>query len=79
VTDIVEFLKQKRVDLRKLILSFYWGVVDGAGLLANIVALYPDLEALSLEGCFVFLSADYCVIAQLKKLSELNVLNCLVC
>jgi hypothetical protein len=76
--DIVEFLKQKRVDLRKLILRF-WCYERGAGFLANIVALYPDLEALSLDGFSVSPSAGYCVISHLKKLSALNLLNCHVC
>jgi hypothetical protein len=49
---------------------------DGTGLLADIVALYLDLEVLSLESCLPLTSAGYCLIPRLKKLSERNLSNC---
>jgi len=70
--DILEFLNHIHVDLRKLIIKDCWFGKDSTGLLANIVALYPDLEVLSLEKNYGLKSDDYCLIAQLKKLSELN-------
>jgi len=78
VADILEFLDHIQGDLRKLILKNCWVDEDGTGLLANIVALFPYLEVLSLEGCFPLTSADYCLIPQLKKLSELNLSCCQV-
>jgi hypothetical protein len=45
---------------------------DSTGLLANIVALYPDLEGLSLQGCIQVPYDVYCLIPCLKKLSELS-------
>ena len=46
---------------------------DITGLFANIVALYPDLEVLSLAVHHEFTSASYHLIPRLKKLSELNI------
>jgi len=72
VVDILKFLKNIHGDLRKLSIE-YWSIEKvSTGLLANIVALYPDLEGLSLKGTFGLKSEYYCLIAQLKKLSELN-------
>jgi len=76
VADILEFLFHKHVDLRKLILKCSWLGEDGTGLLANIVALYPDLEGLSLDDCYRITSAGYCLLPRLKKLSELNLSSC---
>ena len=76
VADILEFLFHKHVDLRKLILKCSWLGEDGTGLLANIVALYPDLEGLSLDDCYPITSAGYCLLPRLKKLSELNLSSC---
>ena len=58
--------------LRKLILQDCWLGEDSTSLLANIVALYPDLEVLSLAGCRQLTSAGYRLIPCLKKLSELS-------
>ena len=49
---------------------------DITGLFANIVALYPDLEVLSLAGYHQLTSAGYHLIPRLKKLSELK-LSCI--
>jgi hypothetical protein len=78
VADILQFLFHIHGDLRKLILKYCYLGEDGTGLLANIVALYPDLEVLSLEGCIPLTSAGYCLIPHLKKLSELNLSYCQV-
>jgi len=48
------------------------------GLIANIIALFPDLEVLSLEGCYTLSSGGYHLIAHLRKLSELNLSYCQV-
>jgi len=45
---------------------------DVTGLFANIAALYPDLEGLTLEGLTLRTSAVFCLIQHLKKLSEVN-------
>ena len=71
MADILKFLNHIHGDLRKLSIEYWWIEVS-TGLLANIVALYPDLEGLSLESTYGLKSDDYCLIAQLKKLSELN-------
>jgi len=76
-TQILEFLFHCH-GLRKLILKFCGLGEDSTALLANIVALYPDLEVLSLEGCRPLTSAGYCLIPHLKKLSELNLSHCQV-
>jgi hypothetical protein len=72
---ILEFLFHIRGYLRKLILKYCWLGEDSTGLMANIVDLYPDLEVLSLENCSSLLSAGYCLIPRLKKLSELSISN----
>ena len=61
--------------LRKLrILKGCWLFYGNiTGLFANIVALYPDLEVLSLAVHHELTSASYHLIPRLKKLSELNV------
>ena len=74
--DILEFLFSICGYLRKLILKQCCLCEDGTGLLANIVALYPDLEVLSLETCFKITSDGYCLIPRLKKLSELDLSYC---
>jgi len=78
VADKLEFLNHIHGDLRELIIDWCWLGDDNTGLLANIVAVYPDLEVLSLKMSDQLKSDDYCLIAQLKKLSELNV-SMLVC
>ena len=40
------------------------------------MALYPNLEVLSLQGCEPLTSAAYCLIPRLKKLSELDLSHC---
>jgi hypothetical protein len=72
VADILGFLNHIRGYLRKLILEYSQFGEDNTGLLAHIVALYPDLEVLSLLQCGEHTSADYCLITCLKKLSELR-------
>ena len=72
---ILEFLFHIRGYLRKLILEDCWLGEDSTGLLANIVALYPDLEVLSLEMCYPLESAGYCFIPHMKKLTELELLG----
>jgi len=76
---ILKFVFRKRVDLRKLILKHCWFGEDGPGLLAKIVALYPNLEGLSLKRCFPITPTVCCLITRLKKLSELRLSCCLVC
>jgi hypothetical protein len=76
VADILEFLFHIHGDLRKLILEDCYLGEDSTGLLTNIVALYPDLEVLSLGRCYPLTSAAHCLIPHLKKLSELNLSNC---
>jgi len=78
VAYILGFLFPKHVDLKKLILEYCWLCKNDTGLLANILALYPDLEVLSLAGYHQLTSAVYCLIPRLKKLSELNLLDCQV-
>ena len=70
--DILKFLFHGCGYLRKLILKYCLLGEDSTDLLGNIVALYPDLEVLSLEGCRALTSDCYSLIAHLKKLSELN-------
>jgi len=76
VADILKFLFHIRGYLRKLTLKNCWLGEDSTGLLTNIVALYPDLDALSLDECSPLTSADYCLIPRLKKLSDLNLSYC---
>jgi hypothetical protein len=78
VADILEFLNNIHVNLRKMIFTYCWLGEDSTGLLANIVTLYPDLEFLSLERCRPLRSAGYYLIPRLKKLSELNLSHCQV-
>ena len=72
VLDILKFLHRKHCDLRKLIIEYCELDEHRDDLIANIVPFYPDLEVLSLKGPNRLKSDDYCLIAQLKKLSELN-------
>ena len=72
--DILEFLNPIQGGLRKLILERCSLGDDSTGLLANVVALCTDLEALSLEVCFQ--PARYCPIPHLNKLSELKFFTC---
>ena len=72
VPDILEFLNHTHGELRKLSIKSCSLGEDSTDLLANIVALYPDLEVLSLKYIGRLKSDDCCLIAQLKKLSELN-------
>jgi hypothetical protein len=51
VARSLEFLFPIHGYLSKLILRYCNLSEDGSVLLANIAALYPDLEGLSLEGC----------------------------
>jgi hypothetical protein len=71
VADILKFLNHIHGNLRKLILENCWFGQDST-VIANIVDSYPDLEVLSLEGCFPFTDADYCLLSRLKNLSELK-------
>jgi len=73
VADILEFLNHIHGDLRELSIKNCELGEDSTGLLANIVAVYPDLEVLSLNYNHQLKSDDCCLIAQLKNLSELNV------
>ena len=73
---IVEFLFHIHGYLRKLILDGCWLGENSTGLLRKILELYPDLEVLSLEGCYPLTSAGYCLIPRLKKLSELKLSFC---
>jgi len=79
VADILEFVNHIHGDLRELIIKHCSFGEDSTGLLTNIVALYPDLEVLSLEKNYGLKSNDYCLIVQLKKLSELNLSMYEVC
>jgi len=72
VADILEFLNHIHGDLRKLSIKTCSFGKDSTGLFANIVALYPDLEGLSLALCYEFPSDVYFLIPRLKKLSELE-------
>jgi hypothetical protein len=83
---ILEILFDSHVDIRKLILkrcNLSKNRTDVFNLLENrtdvlttFVNLYPDLEVLSLEGCYPITSVGYSVIPRLKKLSELNLKDC---
>jgi len=72
VEDILKFLNHTHGDLRKLSINRCFSGEDSTDLLANIVALYPDLEFLSLRYMYALKSIDFSLIAQLKKLSELD-------
>ena len=73
---ILKFLFHIRDYLRKLIIKYCCLGEDSTGLLTNIVAMYLDLEILSLENCSPLECAGYCFIPRLKKLSELYISNC---
>ena len=75
---ILKLLIDKNVELRKLLIKRCWLGEDSTGLLTNTVKLYPDLEVLSLESCHPPPSASYCLIPNLKKLSELKLSYCQV-
>jgi len=68
----MEFLSNIHGNLRKLILEYCYLGEDSTDLLANIVAMYPDLKVLSLEVYHQITSASYHLIPRLKKLSELK-------
>jgi hypothetical protein len=70
--NILECLFSIRVNLRKLIVEYCYHCTESTGLLANVVAFYPDLQVLSLEGSYPLTFAGYSLIPGLKKLSELN-------
>jgi hypothetical protein len=72
VADILEFMFRNRGYLRKLILNFCSLGENSTCLLANIVALYPDLERLSLKFCHPLISDGYCFIPRRFKHSEMN-------
>jgi hypothetical protein len=72
VVCILGTLFDRHIDLKKLILKNCKIGKGGNGILTNIVALYPDLEVLSLEGCRPITSTGFSLIPRLKKLSELN-------
>jgi hypothetical protein len=78
VAGILKFMNHIHGDLKKLILKHCWFDEDSTGLLANIVALYPDLEVLSLVFYGPCTSAAYFLIPHLKKLTELNLSFCQV-
>ncbi|GFG37267.1 hypothetical protein Cfor_10960 [Coptotermes formosanus] len=73
---ILEFLFHGHSDLKRLILKCCHLGEDSTGLLAKIVAVYPDLEVLALEGCRPLTFTGYSLIPRLKKLSELNLSHC---
>jgi hypothetical protein len=78
VEHILQILFDSHVSLKKLSLKQCRLGADDTALLTNFVALYPDLEGLSLEDCDPIMSASYSVIPRLKKLSELNLIYCQV-
>jgi hypothetical protein len=57
VADILEFLFHKHGDLSKLIIEECPFGEDSAGMFANIVDLYPELEGMSLAYCESLTSA----------------------
>jgi hypothetical protein len=70
--QLLELLFDNCDSLKKLILRYCSLGEDSTGLLANIVAFYPDLEELALEGCHPLTQAGYSLIPRLEKLSVLN-------
>ena len=72
VADILEFLNHIHCDLRKLSIKSFSFEKDSTGLFVNSVALYPNLEGLSLASCYSIPSDVYSLIPRLKKLSELE-------
>jgi hypothetical protein len=75
---ILKILFDNHVHLRKLILKHCNLGYESTGIVTKIVALYPELEALSLKGCIPLSFAAYALIPRLKKLSELNLSYCQV-
>jgi len=75
VLDVLELMFHIR-DIRKLTIDGCWLGDDNIGPLSIIVALYPNLEGLSLTGSSPFWIDDYCLIGYLKKLSELDLSQC---
>jgi hypothetical protein len=73
---ILKCLFSKQVDLRILILEYCYLGTNGDDFLRNIVALYPDLEVLSLAVSHPITSGGYCRITRLTKLSELKLSDC---
>jgi hypothetical protein len=71
-SHIMEILFDRLVDLRKLTLKNCDLNEFCTSILTEIVALYPELEALALVGCCPLRSYEYSVIPYLKKLSELE-------
>ena len=78
MADILEYLCHNGGYLRKLDLMFCELGEDSTGLLTNIVTLFPDLEALTMNNCRPLTSAGYCLIPRLEKLSELILTDCQV-
>jgi hypothetical protein len=76
VVRILGILFDNQVNLRKLIVNYCNLGENGSDILANIVALNPELKVLSLEGCGPITSAVYSLIPRLKKLTELNLSYC---
>jgi hypothetical protein len=76
--DILQFHFHIHGYLRKLFLEDCYIDECSIGLLANNEALYPNLEVLSLKGCYPLPSSVYHLIPRLKKLTELNISYCLV-
>jgi hypothetical protein len=72
VADILEFLFHKNCVLNKLKIRDCRIAGDITGLLTKIVALYPDLEVLSLKDSHGRITTGYHLIPHLKKLTELN-------
>ena len=74
VDEILDFLFKKPVDLKRLIFECWW--LGERTNLDVIVGFYPDLEGLSLEGCYSLSPDDYRHITRLKKISELKLRDC---
>ena len=72
MADIMEFLFRNHGYLRELMLQYCSLGENSTGLLANIVAMYPDLERLSLQDSLPLPSDSYSFIPLLKNLSELK-------
>ncbi|PNF15552.1 hypothetical protein B7P43_G16476 [Cryptotermes secundus] len=70
--QLLELLFDSCGCLKKLNLRFCSLSEDSTGLLASIVAFYPNLEELTLKGCFPLTEAGYSLIPRLKKLSVLD-------
>jgi hypothetical protein len=72
VEVILKFLNHVH-ELRKLKLVRCFLGADGTEIITKIVALYTELESLSLTNCGLLWSEDYCLIGHLKKLTELDI------